>query len=170
MGQIAMEGMRFYAYHGYYEEERIVGNYYTLNVIIETDFDEAARKDDLAETVNYETVYLICKKVMSTPVNLIETITRTIIQELKNQFKTIQEVQIEIIKQQPLLSLPKHHAKVTDHDSFVSTCARCSQPFICYTDEYCWCQEVHMTSTTRENLKSQYKGCLCNNCLKFFAK
>ena len=53
MQQISLEGMRFYAYHGVYEEEQIIGNYYTVDVYIHTDFSKASESDDIFETINY---------------------------------------------------------------------------------------------------------------------
>ena len=37
MGKIAIEGMQFYAYHGYYKEERHLGGSYMVDVVIESD-------------------------------------------------------------------------------------------------------------------------------------
>ena len=58
MSQIALEGMRFYAYHGFYEEEQIIGNNYVIDVYIKTNFSEAAETDDLYKTINYENCLL----------------------------------------------------------------------------------------------------------------
>lgn len=64
MSLIALEGMRFHAPHGFYQEEQIIGTTFLIDVIIDTDFGKAAQKDDLFQTVNYETVYQVCKTVM----------------------------------------------------------------------------------------------------------
>ena len=54
MAKIALEGMRFHAYHGFYNEERKIGGYYTVDVYIETSLPRSAFQDDLTGTVNYE--------------------------------------------------------------------------------------------------------------------
>ena len=35
MGQIALEGMEFFAFHGYYDEEQKIGNKYGIDLYIE---------------------------------------------------------------------------------------------------------------------------------------
>ena len=38
MAVIALEGMRFFAYHGFYPEENIIGTNYVVDVYITADF------------------------------------------------------------------------------------------------------------------------------------
>ena len=66
MALIALEGVHFYAYHGFYEEEQIIGNNFILDVYVEANTGLAARTDDLFSTVNYETIYRICQMEMRT--------------------------------------------------------------------------------------------------------
>ena len=47
MGVIEIEGMEFYAYHGHYAEEQIVGNRFILDVTLITDCEKAAESDNL---------------------------------------------------------------------------------------------------------------------------
>ena len=54
MGQIALEGMEFFAFHGFYDEEQKIGNKYGVDLYLTTDLKRAATSDDLHETVNYE--------------------------------------------------------------------------------------------------------------------
>ena len=65
MGKVSLEGMEFYARHGYYEEERVIGNKYSVDVTIEADLSEAAATDKLDGTINYERVYEIVSDVMA---------------------------------------------------------------------------------------------------------
>jgi len=60
MTTIALEGMHFFAYHGYYAEERIVGNQFIIDVYVDVDtFD--SQDDNIDDTVNYEVIYDITK-------------------------------------------------------------------------------------------------------------
>ena len=59
MNKIIVEGINVFAYHGCLEEEAKVGTNYTIDVIMETDFSEAAEKDDLSKTIDYVTVFNI---------------------------------------------------------------------------------------------------------------
>jgi len=169
MGLIALEGLQFYAYHGVYEEESLIGNQYTIDVYIETSFQGAAETDDVSQTINYETVFLVCQAEMRKPVKLIETLAQNIIWALKHQFNTIQEVKIRIGKQNPLPHAKLKKVYVEENDSFLQQCPRCNGGFLCYGDENCWCQEVQIHSRTREQLREQFNGCLCTNCLTFYA-
>ncbi len=169
MGQISLEGMKFYAYHGVYEEEQIIGNYYTIDVYIQTSFGRAAVSDDIFETINYETVYLICQAEMRQKVKLIETLINNIIIALKHQFSAIQGVNVRIQKENPIPGAQLSHSAVESEESYVSKCPRCNASFICYTDETCWCQDLHIHPKTREAIQQEFRGCLCKNCLSFYA-
>ncbi len=169
MGLIALEGLQFYAFHGVYEEETLIGNRFLIDLYIETSFDEAAAEDDVAQTINYETVFLVCQAEMRKPTKLLETLTQNMIWALKHQFKNIQEIKIRIHKQNPLPHVKLNNVFVEENDSFLQQCPRCSNPFLCYGDDTCWCQDVQLHSRTRETLQEKYNGCLCNNCLNFYA-
>jgi len=169
MGLIALEGLEFYAYHGVYEEETLLGNRFTIDVYIETSFDEAAFEDNVFKTINYETVFLVCQAEMRKPTKLIETLAQNIIYALKHQFNNIQEVKIRIGKQNPLPHAKLRNVFVEEADSFLQQCPRCSRPFLCYGDENCWCKDIQLHSRTRETLDEKYSGCLCKDCLTFYA-
>ena len=44
MGLIQIENMEFYAFHGHFKEERIVGNKFIVDLTIETDMTNAIGK------------------------------------------------------------------------------------------------------------------------------
>lgn len=169
MGQISLEGMKFFAYHGVYEEERILGNHYTVDIFIETDISSAAMTDNVFETINYETVYLVVQSVMKKPVQLIETLIEKIIHALKHQFATIHQVKIRIEKANPIPGAKLSHSAVETEETFVNSCPRCGRPFICYEDDTCWCQDVKVHPQTQAALRQEFRGCLCQNCLEFYA-
>lgn len=99
--KIALEGMKFYAYHGFYEEEAILGNEFVIDVIIETDFSKASKSDDLNQTVNYEHIYSTCSSVMTQRAKLLETVGERIIELLKSQHPEIQTITVRIRKLNP---------------------------------------------------------------------
>lgn len=103
MALIALEGMHFYAFHGFYKEEQIIGNHYYLDVYVNTNIAGAAASDDLFATVNYETVYLICQAEMRRPAKLLETLARNIALRLREHFERVQGVRIRVRKMNPPL-------------------------------------------------------------------
>lgn len=167
MNQIALEGMRFYAYHGFYDEEQIIGTDYVVDVYIKTNFGKAAEEDDLFKTINYETVHLICQREMKIKTRLLETIAARILEGLKYQFQTIQEVTIRIKKANPIPGVD--NSIITLTQKFISECGRCGNPMVCYKDEHCWCQEIKIHPQTQSVLEQKYGDCLCKGCLNFYA-
>ncbi len=169
MGQISMEGMRFRAFHGFYQEEGVLGNDFIIDIYINTNFGGAAAGDDLSKTINYETVYLICKAEMSNPVKLLETLAANIISALKHQFSTIQAVKIKVRKLNPIPGAEVASSGITQDAAFVSKCAKCGGGMVCYGDDSCWCQEVKVSDHMLRTLQKQYSGCLCKRCLSAYA-
>ncbi len=103
MSLIALEGMRFYAYHGFYEEEQIIGSDYLVDVFIDTTFANAAAGDDLYQTINYETVYLICQSAMRKNSKLLETVASRISLGIRHQFGNINSLIVRVKKLNPPL-------------------------------------------------------------------
>lgn len=101
MGKVSLEGMEFYARHGYYEEERVIGNKYSVDVTLSVDFSEAATDDKLEGTVNYEKVYEIVQQVMSIDANLLEHLAGKMIKALKEHFPEVKKVKVKISKYNP---------------------------------------------------------------------
>ena len=101
MHQIIVEGINVYAYHGCLEEEGKIGCNYIVNVVMQTDFTEAAKTDDLSKTIDYVTVYNIVKEEMAIRAKLLEEVAQRIVNRLKKQFKTIQKLEIKVTKVNP---------------------------------------------------------------------
>jgi len=170
MAKIALEGMEFYAYHGYYKEERIIGTDYIVDVYIETNVNKAAVSDKLKETINYETIYHICEGVMRQPSKLIENVAQRISLGIKNNFGTIKELTVRVRKMNPPLGGKVHSSYVEVDGNFSKKCGRCNRPLLCYSDSSCWCMETRVFQKTLEQLKGEYGNkCLCKECLSFFA-
>ena len=169
MSQIALEGMQFYAYHGYYEEEQIIGNNYVVDVYIDYNFIPAVIEDDLYKTINYETIFLICQKEMKIKTRLIETIAVRILQALKYQFNNLKAISIIIKKENPMPGVKVANSQVSIEQSLTSKCARCGSGITCYGDENCWCTELKIHPQTQAMLDQKYSGCLCKNCLNFYS-
>ncbi len=101
MGIIEIEDMEFYAYHGHYEEEKIVGNRFLLDLRIEADCYAAAQSDDIDDALNYQTVYkLICEQ-MKIKSNLLENIAQRILDTLYDNIDGIKKATIKVRKMNP---------------------------------------------------------------------
>ncbi|WP_242926889.1 dihydroneopterin aldolase [Pontibacter vulgaris] len=113
MGQIALEGMEFFAFHGYYDEEQKIGNKYGLDLYIKTDLRRAAESDDLHQTVNYEVLYALALDEMKIPARLLEHLGHRIIDKVYDHFPFVQSVRINVYKYNPPLGGICKWAKVT---------------------------------------------------------
>ena len=103
MGIIALEGMEFYAYHGFYEEEQLIGGDYVVDVYLHTDFNLGAREDILDGTVNYETIFRIVKVEMNKNSKLLESIAQRIVHSIINICTSIQSIKVRLTKKNPPL-------------------------------------------------------------------
>lgn len=75
---ISIHNAEFFAYHGFYEEERTSGNTFTIDCEVEVkSFDSA--DDNINDTINYETIYSICKEEMANTQKLLESVVYNII-------------------------------------------------------------------------------------------
>ena len=101
MGIIEIEGMEFYAYHGHYEEERVVGNRFLLDLRIEAYCDKAADSDQIKDALNYQTAYKIIKAQMVEKSHLLENIAKRILDALFNNMQGINKATIKVRKMNP---------------------------------------------------------------------
>ena len=98
---IALEGMHFYAYHGYYEEERKRGNNFSVDLYVHVDLKPGGAEDDLEKTVNYELLYALVEKVMQGNYKLLEHIALRILADVETGFDTIQAARVKVSKLNP---------------------------------------------------------------------
>ena len=104
MAVIGLEGMRFNGPHGFYPEEGVLGNDFLIDVYISVNTRRAALRDELAYTVNYETVYLMVQAEMRKPAQLIETLADRILGRISGFYDSLEGVRLIIRKLNPPLS------------------------------------------------------------------
>jgi dihydroneopterin aldolase len=99
MDEIFLEGMRFYAYHGVNPEERVQGQRFTVDLVIEADARAAGETDDLTKTVNYSKVYEVVRGIVEgEPKKLIETVAEKIAAAVLDQFPLARAVTVTVRK------------------------------------------------------------------------
>jgi 7,8-dihydroneopterin aldolase/epimerase/oxygenase len=101
VGIIEIEEMEFYAYHGHYEEERVVGNRFLLDLRIEADCDKAANSDRIKDALNYQVAYKIIREQMLKKSHLLENIAKRILNALYDNIEGIQKATIRVRKMNP---------------------------------------------------------------------
>ncbi|MGD9328769.1 MAG: dihydroneopterin aldolase [Cyclobacteriaceae bacterium] len=100
-GKITLEGMEFFAHHGYYQEEQKIGNKFAVDITVVTDLSDAAEHDVLKETIDYESLYKIIRHVMSEPTKLLEHLGKRIIDTVFEEFQQVSSVEVKVSKYNP---------------------------------------------------------------------
>jgi len=103
MSVISIEGMEFFAYHGCFKEEAIIGTKFRIDLFLRTDTRKAEVSDELHETVNYQKVYVFVKVEMQTRSKLLEHVGRRILIRIKQEFPEVNQASIKIRKLNPPL-------------------------------------------------------------------
>ena len=93
--------MEFYAFHGHYEEEQIVGNRFLVDLLIETDMIRPAETDELGDAVNYQEAYRLVKREMKKKSKLLENIASRILNAIYDELGGVSEVTVTIRKMNP---------------------------------------------------------------------
>jgi len=101
MGTISIEGMEFFAYHGCFKEEQIIGTRFTVDLFMETDTTEAETTDNLAKTINYQAVYGLVSQEMAVKSHLLENVARRILDSIAREYPKISASRIKISKMNP---------------------------------------------------------------------
>jgi len=112
--QVNLQNMRFFAFHGFFPEERILGNWYQINLTITLNAGKEI-KDDLDQTLDYGTLYKICKEVMFDPVDLLETVVEKVVERIQNLSNQISGINLELIKENPPLGQSSGKSSISVH-------------------------------------------------------
>lgn len=103
MATIAINDMRFYAHHGCFEQERIIGTNFRVDLVFDTDTRQAEVTDNIADTVNYLEVYQVVKREMELPSNLLEHVARRVGEAVRKEFPAVTAVRVKVSKLNPPL-------------------------------------------------------------------
>src|ERR1700753_3733826 len=101
MVKVALHGVKFLAYHGFYPQERIMGNHFVVDAEVEFLQLHQFTDDEIAHTVNYEQVYAIVDKHMRITRKLLETVVQSIIDDLKTTYPFAQTIRVGLKKLNP---------------------------------------------------------------------
>jgi dihydroneopterin aldolase len=101
MGLIQIENMEFYAFHGHFREERIVGNKFLVDLTIEADMKLPAESDNLKDAVNYQRIYEIVKLQMEMKSHLLEHIAGRILDAIYTEMEGIKKATVKVSKINP---------------------------------------------------------------------
>ena len=101
MARIILEDMEFYAHHGCFLEERLVGARFIVNIAFDYNSTIAQTSDLLDDAVNYQQLYKIVKSEMHIPNNLIEAVAQRIQIKILQEFPEIRYLKVRLAKLNP---------------------------------------------------------------------
>nr|WP_320117586.1 dihydroneopterin aldolase [uncultured Marinifilum sp.] len=101
MGIIELEGLEFYAYHGCFKEEQIVGNKFTVYVRMEYDAEKAAKSDYINDALNYQRAYEMIKEQLQIKSHLLEHVCNRILDTLYDNFPELKHAKVKVSKMNP---------------------------------------------------------------------
>tara|TARA_Y100000746_G_C15272787_1_gene354305 strand:+ start:128 stop:496 length:369 start_codon:yes stop_codon:yes gene_type:complete len=88
MGIIRLNNMNFYGYHGVYEFEKEQGTNFEIDLELFTDLTKSSASDNIEDTINYEEVYELVKKVFgSKSYFLLEKLANSISRSIFKEYK-----------------------------------------------------------------------------------
>ncbi len=97
---IELKQLYFYSFHGIYEEEKIIGGEFGVDLSVRLN-SENKKINSINDTINYATLYEIVKEEMSQPRELLETIAQTTTEKIHIKFPHANEIEIMIEKKNP---------------------------------------------------------------------
>ncbi len=98
---IDLERMVFYAYHGCFKEEQVVGNKFQVDITIRTDITAAMQSDSIKDALNYVNVYDAVKEEIYRTSHLLEHVTHRVVDRLLTDFPAILSVRAKVSKMNP---------------------------------------------------------------------
>lgn len=100
MFTIHLQNLQFKAYHGLYAEEKVLGNHFIVDVWVKY-LPEVGHITNIGQTINYQDLFAVVTGQMAQPVELLETLTTGIANELLQKFTAITEVDVRVVKKNP---------------------------------------------------------------------
>lgn len=110
---ITLSGLRFHAYHGVMAQERQTGGDFLVDLQVMCDLEKAVHSDDLADTLNYGTLYNLVHREMMQPSQLLEHVAGRIAQRVFDGFPQVENVVITVTKVNPPMGADLKGASVT---------------------------------------------------------
>lgn len=101
MVQVELKGLEFKAFHGVHEFERVEGNSFFVDLIVQSSKSEALKSDNLSDTVDYEVLYHIIESEMKIQAKLLENLAYRIAQRIFDELPETESLKIRIAKQNP---------------------------------------------------------------------
>ena len=114
-GYIHLRQVRFHAFHGVMPQERQVGADFLLDLRVGYPLQQALQSDEIADTLNYATLYDLVAREMQQPSNLLEHVAGRMVEAISQTFPQVTSIDLELTKQNPPMGADCEGAGVEMH-------------------------------------------------------
>ena len=101
MGTIKLKNIRTFSYHGCLIEEGKIGSDYSVDLEIKANLKQSAASDNLIDTVDYVHLNKIVEEEMAIRSNLLEHVTKRIIDRALKEIEMITKIKVGVSKLNP---------------------------------------------------------------------
>jgi 7,8-dihydroneopterin aldolase/epimerase/oxygenase len=101
---VALHGAEFFAYHGFYPEEQVLGNKFIIDIEVTFEPKGDFKEDNIGHTVDYEKMHKIATAEMKQTKKLIETVAQSIADKIKEKYPFAASIKVSIKKCNPPLN------------------------------------------------------------------
>ncbi|MEL6438080.1 MAG: dihydroneopterin aldolase [Cyanobacteria bacterium J06621_8] len=111
MDSIQVSGIRAYGYVGYLPEERVLGQWFEVDLTLWVDLTPAGNSDDIADTVDYrEAIAIVKEQITTAKFELVEKLISAIADQLLTLDK-VSQVRVKLSK--PAAPIPDFGGHIT---------------------------------------------------------
>ncbi len=94
-----MRNLKFYGYHGVFEEEQENGQYFHIDAELYLDLMKAGKSDELKDSIDYSQVFEIIRDITENKkFRLLEKLAESISGEILSRYKEISKVILRVKK------------------------------------------------------------------------
>src|ERR1700733_6345297 len=112
MVEINLTNAEFFAYHGYYPEEQLLGGRFLVDIAVSFVPQNILSDDELTNTVNYEQLYVIACEEMKHTRKLIETVAQSIFNRIRHKYPFAKNIKVSLKNINPGMKGKVGHSSV----------------------------------------------------------
>lgn len=114
MDRIYIKKLEFFAKHGVFPEENILGQKFLISAVLHTDIREAGKTDDLTKSIHYGEVSHMMKEYLEGHTfSLLERAVETLAEKMLLEIPGLEEVELEMEKPWAPIGLPLETVSVS---------------------------------------------------------
>lgn len=111
MDSIQVNGIRAYGYVGYLPEERVLGQWFEVDLTIWVDLTTAGQSDEINDTLDYrEAIAMVKEQITTAKFHLVEKLVSAIADQILSLDK-VSQVRVQLSK--PAAPIPDFSGRIT---------------------------------------------------------